>query len=118
SEAHAGRTLLDRLVVLAIVAGLMAFLPAAVLRVRESAIRMQCLHHLKQIGLALHGYHDVQCRFPHAYDARALFRDPSHTPETPAQDRFIVTKSWASLLLPYLEQDNLERAGYAASHGR
>src|SRR5205814_5301879 len=108
----------ELVVVVAIVAVLVAFLLAAVLRVRESANRMQCVHHLKQIGLALHGYHDVQGRFPHAYDARALFFDPSRTPETPAQNRFIVTKSWASLLLPYLEQDNLDRAGYTVSHSR
>ena len=70
------------------------------------------MNNLKQIGTALHGYHDVYQTFPHAYDARALFQDPSQTLVTPGGNQFILTKSWATLILPFLEQDNLARSGY------
>jgi prepilin-type processing-associated H-X9-DG protein len=100
----------------AILAVLMALLLPAVQRVREAAHRVQCLNNLKQIGAALHGYHDVYHSFPHAYDARALFKDPSQTPVRPNSNQFILTKSWATLILSFLEQANLESAGYAACH--
>lgn len=116
AKEQAGFTLVELLVVLAIIAGLIAILLSAVQKVREAANRVQCMNHLKQIGTALGGYHDVYQTFPHAYDARALFQDPSKTPETPARTRFVVTKSWATLILPFMEQENLERAGYASCH--
>src|SRR5262249_24434323 len=52
----------------------------------------------------------------HAYDARALFLDPSQTPVAPQSDHTIVTKSWATLILPFADQENLERTGYASYH--
>jgi prepilin-type processing-associated H-X9-DG protein len=107
-----GFTLLELLVLLGIVGILLGILLAAVQKVREAAQRAQCLSHLKQIGMALHSYHDANQTFPHAYDARALFQDPSRTPATPAKTRFLVTQSWATLLLPFLEQENLAQAGY------
>jgi prepilin-type N-terminal cleavage/methylation domain-containing protein/prepilin-type processing-associated H-X9-DG protein len=113
-----GFTLVELLIVVGIVAVLMAILLPAVQKVREAANRVQCLHNLKQIGTALHGYHDVYHSFPHAYDARALFLDPSQTPVAPQSDRTIVTKSWATLILPFIEQQNLQRAGYASYHER
>jgi prepilin-type N-terminal cleavage/methylation domain-containing protein/prepilin-type processing-associated H-X9-DG protein len=116
TKRRAGFTLVELLIVVAIIAVLIALVLPAVQKVREAANRVQCAHHLKQIGLALLHYHDVQHTFPHAYDARALFQDPSRTPETPHSRRFIVTKSWATLILPYIEQDNLEQAGYAVYH--
>jgi prepilin-type processing-associated H-X9-DG protein len=106
-------TLVELLGVVAICAVLLGLLVAAVQRAREAANRMLCLNNLKQIGLALHAFHDTYHRFPHAYDARALFHDPSQTPVTAGSQSVVVTKSWATLILPFLEQDNLARAGYA-----
>lgn len=115
---RAGFTLVELLVVIGIAAVAMAILLPAVQKVREAANRVQCLNNLKQMGLALHAYHDVNQSFPHAYDARALFVSPSRTPANPQWTRFIVTESWATLILPFVEQGNLERAGYACYRGQ
>jgi prepilin-type N-terminal cleavage/methylation domain-containing protein/prepilin-type processing-associated H-X9-DG protein len=112
----AGFTLVELLVVVAIISVLIALLLPAVQKVREASNRVKCLNNLKQVATALHGYHDAYNTFPHAYDARALFLDPSKTPETPSRTRLILTKSWATLLLPFIEQDNLETAGYGYYH--
>jgi prepilin-type processing-associated H-X9-DG protein len=116
ADRQAGLTLVELLIILAILAVLIAFLLSAVQKVREAANRVQCLSNLKQIGTALHTYHDVHNTFPHAYDARALFQDPSQTETAPYSGRTIVTKSWATLILPFLEQANLDRAGYTSCH--
>ncbi len=81
-------TLIELLVVIAIIAILIALLVPAVQKVREAASRTQCLNNLRQLGLAAHNYHDSNKNFP-----------PSRI-----EYRWL---GWPTLLLPYIEQDNL-----------
>ncbi len=87
--------------VIAIIGVLVGLLLPAVQKVREAASRMSCTNKLKQIGLALHSYHDSQGSFPPGY------LDGNTNPSSDAASDVGPGWGWASFLLPYLEQNNV-----------
>ncbi|MFV1965004.1 MAG: DUF1559 domain-containing protein [Pirellulaceae bacterium] len=88
---RAGFTLVELLVVIAVIGILIALLMPAVQAAREAARRMQCGNNLRQVGIALHNYHGTHKVFPPGYVApRSHWWGPSW--------------SWSSFVLPYLEQ--------------
>jgi prepilin-type N-terminal cleavage/methylation domain-containing protein len=94
---RSGFTLVEVLVVIAIIGVLLALLLPAVQKVREAANRVSCENNLRQIGLALQDYHDSQGFFPVGY------YDPTPWPQLDHGPGW----GWGAFLLPYLEQDNL-----------
>ncbi len=102
-----GFTLIEILVVTAIVALLIAILLPAVQSAREAARRASCGNNLRQIGLALHGYHDSFGSLP---PGRLLTYDPRFAGKNPPCTAPAVDKSAHLFLLPGLEQQGLYNA--------
>jgi prepilin-type N-terminal cleavage/methylation domain-containing protein len=107
-----GFTLIELLVVIAIIAVLIGLLVPAVQKVRESAARSQCQNNLRQIGLALHHFHDNYQRFPSGLmvpvgngQSGSIF--PSTCPRCQQPPIPGGWGSWLTWILPYIEENNL-----------
>src|SRR5204863_511349 len=91
-------TLIELLVVIAIIAILIALLVPAVQKVRAAAARTQCVNNLKQLGIAVHAYHDANKRIPpNATTANYGYAADSTVPGPQ-------TWTWIARILPYVDQ--------------
>ncbi|WP_439629474.1 DUF1559 domain-containing protein [Gemmata sp.] len=101
--------------VIAIIAILIGLLLPAVQKVREAAARIKCSNNMKQIGIALHAYHDVYQTLPgggsnqlpyggQTWDVSGLSTAVSGSPPAPTSAN---SGGWAFQILPYLEQGNI-----------
>lgn len=108
-QLNPGFTLVELLVVIAIIGILISLLMPAVQQAREAARRTQCTSHLKQLGLALHNYHDSFKRFPAGYDSYPTSdgTGPDWARIDPLTWDAAPGWGWASKLLPFMEQENL-----------
>ena len=96
-EPRRAFTLIELLVVIAIIGVLIGLLLPAVQAAREAARRMQCTNNLKQLGLAMHNYHDVQGTFPIGRMGEN-YTYPAYVSPNPNR------RTWGLSILPHLEQ--------------
>jgi len=102
SNRMRGFTLIELLVVIAIIAVLVALLLPAVQQAREAARRSSCKNNLKQIGLALHNYHDTHNAFPPGWIGVDTTVVP-HLADVEGQSGM----SWHVMILPFMDQSPL-----------
>lgn len=111
TQRRHGFTLIELLVVIAIIAILIAIILPAVQQAREAARRTQCRNNLKQIGIALHNYHETNRVFPPGWVPAC---DPgSGTPSDPCGVTSNVLPSswaWSVFILPQMDQSPLYKS--------
>jgi prepilin-type N-terminal cleavage/methylation domain-containing protein len=100
-----GFTLIELLVVIAIIGVLIALLLPAVQKVREAANRTHCANNLKQIGLAVHNFHDTYGGFPN--NGNMWYTGVSYDSSGSPQNYKYQQAGWGFQILPFIEQDNL-----------
>ncbi len=99
-------SLVELLIVIAIIGVLVALLLPAIQAARESARRMQCANNLKQLGLAIHDYEGAQGVLPPGYASASHATPPPATRDPDTWDA-PPGWGWGAFLLPYLEQANI-----------
>jgi len=106
ASRRSGFTLIELLVVIAIIGVLISLLLPAVQKVREADNRTYCHNNLKQIGLAMHNYHDTFKRFPPSLDS-GIYPLGTATLVGSPRTGWTTYWSWLAYILPFIEQDNL-----------
>ncbi|HEY4758953.1 MAG TPA: DUF1559 domain-containing protein [Thermoguttaceae bacterium] len=96
-------TIVELLVVIAIIGILLALLIPAVQAARETARRGQCSNNLKQIGLAIHNYHNLNQKLPPGNVIKEAGICPGNRPDVQTKDG----ANWLIMILPFLEQESL-----------